>query len=77
MAKSFKELRKLMYGEGIDQKYLADYLGKGTTYVSARMRGLAPWSMLDVYRLCELLSIPVERIAVYFPREDMKEAKSA
>ena len=53
MAKPFKELRKLMYAEGIDQRSLARQLGKGTTYVSSRIRGLAPWDMLDVYALCE------------------------
>ena len=36
MAKPFKELRKLMYAEGIDQRSLARQLGKGTTYVSSR-----------------------------------------
>lgn len=71
MQRRFKELRKLMYAEGIDQRTLAQQLGKGTTYVSLRIRGMAAWSMLDVYALCDLLEIPVSDIAVYFPREDV------
>ena len=51
MAKPYKELRKLMYGESINQEQLADHLGRSTTYVSMRMRGVAPWDMLDVYRI--------------------------
>ena len=72
MAKPYKELRKLMYGESINQEQLAEHLGRCTTYVSMRMRGVAPWDMLDVYRICELLEIPTDKIAVYFPREDIK-----
>ncbi|MBS5166121.1 MAG: hypothetical protein KHY77_10270 [Butyricicoccus pullicaecorum] len=71
MAKPFKELRKLMYAEGIDQRFLAMTLGKGTTYVSLRIRGLAPWDMLDVYVLCDLFEIPTGEIPLYFPREDI------
>lgn len=71
MAKPFKELRKLMYAEGIDQRSLARQLGKGTTYVSSRIRGLAAWDMRDVYALCDLFEIPAGEIAVYFPREDV------
>ena len=71
MAKPFKELIKLMYAEGIDQRCLAKQLGKGTTYVSYRIRGLAPWDMSDVYALCDLFEIPTNEIPVYFPREDI------
>ncbi len=71
MARPFKELRKLMYAEGIDQKYLARCLGRGATYVSMRMRGVAPWDMFDVYRLCELFELPAEQISFYFPKSDI------
>lgn len=70
----FKELRKLMYGEGIDQETLGEYLGKGTTYISMRIRGISPWSLADVYRLCELFQIAPEQIPVYFPKEDTCKA---
>lgn len=71
MAKPYKELRKLMYGEGIDQQAIAKHLDRGTTYVSLRMRGVASWDMSDVYALCELFDIPVGQISIYFPREDV------
>ena len=72
MAKPYKELRKLMYGESINQEQLADHLGRGTTHVSMRMRGVAPGEMRDVYRLCDLPQIPTDKLSVYFPREDIK-----
>lgn len=71
MAKPYKELRKQMYAEGIDQKYIAKHLGKCTSYVSSRMRGLSPWDMSDVYSLCELFDIAPAQISVYFPRDDI------
>lgn len=74
MAKPYKMLRQLMYGEGINQEVLADYLLRGTTYVSLRMRGLATWSLKDVYRLCEMFDIPLDQISVYFPKEDTYKA---
>lgn len=74
MAKPYKMLRQLMYGEGINQEALADYLLCGTTYVSRRMRGVAPWSLEDVYRLCDLFKIPLDQIPVYFPKEDTCKA---
>lgn len=72
MARPFKELRKLMFAEGIDQEYIAGRLERGTSYVSKRMRGVAPWDMVDVYRLCDLFEIPTDQISVYFPREDIR-----
>ena len=72
MAKPFKELRKQMYGEGVGQADVAEHLGKSPCYVSIRLRGLMPWDLEDVYKLCDLLHIPEEQIAFYFPRGDMK-----
>ncbi len=72
MARPFKELRKLMYADGIDQEYIANRIGRCCTYVSKRMRGTAPWDMFDVYSLCELLEIPLDQISVYFPKSDMQ-----
>ena len=72
MAKPFKELRKLMCAEDIDQRYLAKRIGRSLAYVSNRMCGHAPWDMRSVYQICDLFEIPTEQIAVYFPKEDMK-----
>lgn len=72
MSRPFKELRKLMYAEGIDQEYIAGRLERGTSYVSKRMRGVAPWNMADVYCLCDMFAIPYEQITLYFPKEDMQ-----
>jgi hypothetical protein len=70
MAKPYKKLRMQMYGEGVDQNAIADCVGRSRNYVSMRMRGECPWDMGDVYRICDLLEIPLEEIPQFFPRED-------
>lgn len=72
MAKPFKELRKLMCAEDIDQRYLAKRIGRSVGYVSNRMRGYAPWDMRSVYQICDLFEIPLSEIAAYFPKEDIR-----
>lgn len=75
MAKPFKKLRMLMYAEGIDQAYIAECLGRGTSYVSMRLSGIAPWDMEEVYCLCDIFDIPHDQIAEYFPREDIQKQR--
>lgn len=70
MSKPYKKLRMQMYGEGVDQNAIADCVGRSRNYVSMRMRGECPWDMGDVYRICDLLEIPLEEIPQFFPRED-------
>jgi transcriptional regulator with XRE-family HTH domain len=64
----FRKLKALMFESDIDQKYLCKKLGKSQNYVTPRMMGRQPWSMEDVYIICDLLKIPYEQIPVYFPR---------
>lgn len=73
MKRPYKNLRKELCGEDLDQRTIAKHLGRSTTYVSVRMRGLEPWNMADVYKLLDLIHQPPEMIAFYFPRSDMKE----
>ncbi len=63
----FKKLKTEMFAQDIDQKYLCEKLGKSQTYITQRMTGKKPWTMADVYIICDLLKIPYANIAVFFP----------
>lgn len=73
----FKKLKTELFANDIDQKYLCKKLGKSQTYISDRMMGRRPWSMDDVYTLCDLLQIPCEQIPEYFPRGGKEPAKAS
>ncbi|MFT9076530.1 helix-turn-helix domain-containing protein [Ethanoligenens sp.] len=62
-----RKLRALMIEKDIDQKYLCERLGKSQGYISARITCKKPWSMNEVYKICNLLGIQYEDIPVYFP----------
>ena len=51
----------------IDEAYLARKLQRGVTYVSQRMMGKKPWAMDEAYAIMDLLRIPYDQMAAYFP----------
>ena len=61
-------LRTLLKEREIQSKDLIRLLGHGSKYLSDRMLERVPWSLSDVYILCDSLDIPWEEIPVYFPR---------
>ena len=61
-------LRTLLKEREIQSKDLIRLLGHGSKYLSDRMLERVPWSLSDVYILCDCLDIPWEEIPVYFPR---------
>lgn len=73
LIKRFLKLRGRIEEMGVDRKWLASQLGVCPTYVSQRMTGNLPWSMKDVYRLCDVLRIPTEEIPTYFPRDGISK----
>lgn len=61
-------LRQRMYGAKVTQKDIAEHLNTSATYVGQRFSMKHPWSMEDVYSICELLEIDSSKIPEYFPR---------
>lgn len=67
MARPHAKLRGAMIAADIDESYLARKLLRGTTYISQRMVGKKPWAMDEVYTIMDLLKIPYDQMAAYFP----------
>lgn len=62
-----RKLRALMFEMELDQKYLCQTLGKSQSYITERMTQKRPWSMDEVYTICNLLGIQHSDIPTYFP----------
>lgn len=73
MAKPFRRLKVLMFEQDIDQKYLCGHMKKSQTYITNRMSGKQPFSMDDVYMLCDILKIQPNQIPDYFPRREAQQ----
>ena len=63
----FKKLKTELFANDIDQKTLCKHLSKSQTYITQRMMGRKPFTLDDVYGMCNLLKIPYEQISLYFP----------
>ena len=64
----FALLRSYMTKEGIDQKYLAEIMGKSQTYITNRFTLRYPWTQDDQYFLMDELGIPYEDMYLVFPK---------
>ena len=67
MARPHAKLRGALVAADIDEKYLARKLLRGTVYISQRMMGKKPWAMDEAYAIMDLLRLPYDQMAVYFP----------
>lgn len=67
MARPHAKLRGAMVAADMDEEYFARKLLRGRTYISQRMMGKKPWAMDEVYEIMQLLHIPHEQMAEYFP----------
>lgn len=67
MARPHAKLRGAMMAADIDSRYLARKLKRGSAYVSTRMMGHEPWTITECYEILDLLHIPHDQLAVYFP----------
>lgn len=67
MARPHAKLRGAMVAADMDEEYLARKLLRGRTYVSQRMMGKKPWAMDEAYAIMDLLRLPHDQLAVYFP----------
>ena len=67
MAKrKFGKLKALLYEQEITQNDIAQLLGRGRGYVSARLNGRASFTLAEASKLAHLLDIPEEKWAEYF-----------
>ena len=67
MARPHAKLRGALVAADIDEAYIARKLQRGVTYVSQRMMGRKPWPMDEAYAIMDLLRLPYDQMAVYFP----------
>ena len=65
--KPHAKLRGALVAANIDQKYLARKLLLSRKCVSQRMTGKYPWTMDEAYAIMDLLRIPYDQMALYFP----------
>lgn len=67
MARPHAKLRGALIAADIDGPYLARKLQRGSAYISKRMMGREPWTIAECYDILDLLHIPHNRLAEYFP----------
>nr|DAF24242.1 MAG TPA: Helix-turn-helix XRE-family like protein [Caudoviricetes sp.] len=64
---TYRKLRALMLENGYDQTTLGRRCGLSRTQVSDRMVDKTPWTLDEVYRVCDALCIEAKDIKQYFP----------
>ncbi|MFZ2537891.1 MAG: hypothetical protein WAX04_03190 [Oscillospiraceae bacterium] len=64
----FKKLKTILFANDIEQKSLCQTLNKSQTYLSTRMMGRKPFTIEDIYTICDLVEISYAEIPVYFPK---------
>lgn len=74
--REMKKLRAAMVMHDITQEDLARRWGTSRTYVSRRMLGKYSFTVWEVYDLCGLLEISLDKLPEYFPQKPVKEWKA-
>jgi len=67
----FRELRVAILKHGYYAKDVARALHMTEGAMSARLNGKTPWSLSEVYSVCDLLSIPYAEIPAYWTKKDV------
>lgn len=62
-----KKLKAAFMFADIDYDYLVIKLGRSKSYICDRVTGRVPWTIWEVYFLCDLLDIAYSDIPEYFP----------
>lgn len=68
MPKKYRKLKGRLFELDINQVMLSKKLGHSPFYISQRMNGKLPFTLDDIYIICDYASIPYEEIHLYFPR---------
>lgn len=69
MAQRFRKLRTLLRNADIGHRYLAELLGKSTSYISPRMTAKTSWKLDEAYKILEILNEPLDMIYEIFPKD--------
>jgi transcriptional regulator with XRE-family HTH domain len=73
MAKPFRDLRAKLKYEDLSQIDLARQINISAPTMTLKLNGERPFTMPEVFRICDVLNIPEKDILVYFRREDMSK----
>jgi hypothetical protein len=73
ISKPFCELRCEFVRHGYLQRDIAQKINCCQTLLSQKLMGDKPFSLPEVYILCDTLGIPEENIPMYFPRKEMSK----
>jgi transcriptional regulator with XRE-family HTH domain len=71
MAKPFRDLRARLKYEDLSQLDLARQMNISAPTMTLKLMGERPFTMPEVFRICDVLNIPEKDILVYFPRKEM------
>lgn len=75
--KRFKNLRMAIWENDMTIGELAERLDKSQTYITNRMTARFSFTMDDVYEICSILDIPLEKIPEYFPKNGILDCKAS
>lgn len=65
----FHLLRCKMQERGYDQVHLARALGMSRMTLSSHINGRWPWTLTEMYSVCDLLEIRYDQLHLYFPKD--------
>ena len=67
----FKELKSEIVRHGLYAKDLARMIHMSESELSKKLNGKRPWLMQDIFAVMDALDIAPEKIAFYWPVEDV------
>lgn len=68
MIRPFEALRGKFAGRSMTQEDVAAAIGVSKSCIANRMNARLPWTIEEIYKLCDLFEIPEDEISFYFPR---------
>ncbi|SFI98672.1 hypothetical protein SAMN02910435_01128 [Ruminococcaceae bacterium D5] len=71
MPNPFYRLRFELKERDIQQQELAGRLRRGACYISHRFRSKGSWSLWEAFEMMRIIGEPLEKIALYFPPDDV------
>lgn len=69
--KPFHKLRGRMYENGVTQEDISEHLGRSKSYFAQRFNCYKPFTLFDVYGICNMLDISEKEVHIYFPKNDV------
>lgn len=66
--KTYHKLKCRMFERGVTQHDIAAEIGVTQAWVNRRFTNRTPWSLQDVYAVCDILAIPYSEIGSYWPK---------